>query len=588
MYTSLKEVTNKHVHRKFSSIFIKIMLFMTIIIMLPMGIVIWVASFSFNAFLDQEIDVYSNKSLSLINSYTTNMISNCLQQMNYISSDDNATVYLISDPGQEVSFYDDKSLFKLLAVQMRTKDYLSSIYIYSDKNDMVFSNYGLTRRGSFFDTGWYDEYITNEQLGRYHLAFRDTNSAEHKPAKFLSLYKFLGYTEKDKGVLVFNVNFPKFVDELSEMRSSYDACLFITDMQANVVADVWGNHDDFTQPVIHKLLASDKNYVRLNNFVLYRAPIQYTDWFYVFAVPNEIYQSKVDALWQSMSLVIIIGFIVTLILAVILSSRIYQPYKRIINTLQEPASPISHDRKISSKEESLILNTIRNTINENVIKTNQLNERVTLLKKAQSIALQSQINPHFLYNTLDTINWSAMRLTGGKNQTSIMISNLANMIRYSLDSADNLVPLAHELENIRIYLNLQELRYQNKFIVEWEVDEAATNCRVLKLLLQPLIENAIYHGIKPMKEKGLIKIQAKRNNDDLEITISDNGIGISRHTIKQLNEAMKDIGIKENEHIGLINVNQRIRLFFGDSYGLAILSDENQGATITIKLPCQS
>ena len=581
-------MTDQHIHRKFSSIFIKIMSFMTIILMLPMGIVVWVASFSFNAFIDQEIDVYSNKSLSLINSYTTNMISNCLQQMNYISNDDNATVYLISEPGQEVSFYDDKSLFKLLAVQMRTKDYLSSIYIYSDRNDMVFSNYGLTRRNNFFDAGWYDEYKANEQLGRYHLAFRDANNAEYKPAKFLSIYKFLGYTQSDKGVLVFNINFPKFVDELSEMRSSYDACLFITDSQANVIADVWGNHDAFTQPVVQDLMSSDKNYVRLNDFVLYRAPIQYTDWFYVFAVPYEIYQSKVDALWQSMSVVIFIGFMITVILAIILSIRIYQPYKRIINTLQEPASPISTDRKINSKEESLILNTIRNTINENAIKTNQLNERVLLLKKAQSIALQSQINPHFLYNTLDTINWSAMRLTGGKNQTSIMISNLAHMIRYSLDSADNLVPLAHELENIRLYLNLQGLRYQNKFTVQWEVEEETTDCKVLKLILQPLIENAIYHGIKPVKEEGLIKIRSKRNGANLEIMISDNGAGINKLTIKQLNEAMNESGIKENEHIGLMNVNQRIKLFFGDAYGLTITSEDNQGTTVTIRLPCQS
>ena len=103
--------------------------------------------------------------------------------------------------------------------------------------------------------------------------------------------------------------------------------------------------------------------------------------------------------------------------------------------------------------------------------TEELSQRVALLKQAQAVALQSQINPHFLHNTLDSISWTAIRLTGGKNKASVMLTKLAQILRYSLDDVDTLVPLRKELENTRIYLELQELRYNNCFCVEWDIEE---------------------------------------------------------------------------------------------------------------------
>lgn len=191
MNDGIRNISQRIMKRKFSSIFLKNLSLMSIVILLPMVIVIWVTTFSFNAFIDKEIHVYSNKSLAMIIGWTSNMISDCLQQMNYMASDNDTTVFLISEQDQEVSFYDEKSLFKLIAVQMRTKKYLSSIYIYSEKNNLVFSNYGLTKIQDFYDTGWYEEFKQNELPGRFFCTFRYANSVAstlQKPTQLLSLY----------------------------------------------------------------------------------------------------------------------------------------------------------------------------------------------------------------------------------------------------------------------------------------------------------------------------------------------------------------------------------------------------------------
>lgn len=571
--------------RRFSSIFIKNLFLLSIVIVLPMVIVVWIASFSFNTFTDNEILVYSNKSLAMLKNVTDNMLSDCHKQMNYIAAENDTTVFLMSKGDEDSSFYDQKIMFKQLAVQMRTKDYLENIYIYSERNNLIFSNYGLTDLKDFFDNAWYNEYAENQQPGRFWCSFRNTRSAFQFTTQILSLYKDLGYLKERRGVLVFNINFDKFVTELSSLRSSYDDGLFIADSEFNILADVWGNHDDISIQGFQSLLHSAEDYVKSDDYVLYKAPIKYTDWYYISAVPYEIYQANINVLWKDMFLVIGFGFAITVFITILISIRIYQPYKKILKVIEYPVSLLKDEQELGPNEETYILNTIKHTMSENTIITQELKERVALLRKAQSLALQAQINPHFLFNTLDTINWSAMRLTGGKNETSSMISNLASMIRYSLESVDSMVPLEKELENIRTYLNLQEIRYRNKFSVVWEIDDATRNCKVIKIMLQPLLENAIYHGIKPLSGNGTIWIKAKKVEETLKIVIEDNGIGMGSQAIKRINEMMKDKKIQEKEHIGIMNVNQRIQLFFGDQYGITVASEETQGTAIILILP---
>jgi two-component system sensor histidine kinase YesM len=215
----------------------------------------------------------------------------------------------------------------------------------------------------------------------------------------------------------------------------------------------------------------------------------------------------------------------------------------------------------------------------------ELQDRLLLLQNAQLGALQSQINPHFLFNTLDTINWITIETTGGNNNASSAITTLSELFRLSLDITSYLVSIETEIEHAKLYIKLIDMRYHNKVTVNWDFEQDILYYMVPKLCLQPMIENAVYHGIKPKMTAGLIVIKGRAVGNDILIEISDDGIGINEKKVLELNEMLEQNYINGDKHIGLRNVNQRIKLIFGESYGIKISSTENKGSIFTITIP---
>ncbi len=201
------------------------------------------------------------------------------------------------------------------------------------------------------------------------------------------------------------------------------------------------------------------------------------------------------------------------------------------------------------------------------------------LRKTELRALQAQINPHFLYNTLDSIQWMCER---GKNESAVrMVSALAKLFRISISRGHELIPLRDELRHAESYLTIQKYRYGDRFDYRFEVDENLGDFLCVKITLQPLIENAIYHGIEPLVDEGEIVISAKSDGDCILLSVSDNGVGMTAEQITQvLGKARSDSG-----GIGVRNVNDRIRIYFGEEYGLKVDSEPDVGTTITVKIP---
>lgn len=583
MKTGIRHAARRLRH-PIGSIFVKNLLMISLVVLLPMALVLWISNYSFSAFTRNEISSYSYRSIRTYQTMTNSMLNDYLVQGNYLSNDSDVTMFLLPVK-EDVLFYNRNYIYAVINNQMNVRDYLDSVYIYSSKKDTVLSNYGETRLKNFFDHSWLPEYRANTTPSRFWCAFRVKEITPSKSVSCLSLYKSLGTLKDNEGVIVFNIDFNKFIDELITMRGENDEGLFVVDKNNRLVATAWGDFDQTVRPgSLNGLTPGSPG--ESGDYVLYRAPIRYTEWDYVLAVPASMYSRNIQSQRQLILVVISCAFLVVVVLAVLISFRIYRPFRNILGVLEAPVSPsFLAEMELKSDEESYILASIRRTLRKNEAISRELNERIALLKKAQSVALQSQINPHFLYNTLDTINWSAMRLTGGKNDTSIMIAQLASMLRYSLENANTLVPLAKELDNVSTYLALQSNRYKNKITVEWDVEEEVKSCQVIKLMLQPLVENAIYHGIKPLRGPGVIRIEARRQDGDLLITVADNGLGMSRHAVERLNASLDAMEIQEQDHFGVVNVNQRIRLFFGDDYGMTIHSEENQGSRAVLRLP---
>jgi two-component system sensor histidine kinase YesM len=208
------------------------------------------------------------------------------------------------------------------------------------------------------------------------------------------------------------------------------------------------------------------------------------------------------------------------------------------------------------------------------------------LKKAELRALQAQINPHFLYNTLDTIIWMAQ--SKKTDDVVQIVSALSNFFRISLSKGKDWITIGEEIERTRSYLTIQKMRYRDIMDFSIQADETILNCTVLKLVLQPLVENALYHGLKNQRQRGTITVRVEQDSDrNVRFQVLDDGIGIPPHKLAQINAALAEptTDAPPEHGYGLENVNQRIKLYYGKQYGLALSSESAHGTRASIVVP---
>ena len=207
-------------------------------------------------------------------------------------------------------------------------------------------------------------------------------------------------------------------------------------------------------------------------------------------------------------------------------------------------------------------------------------QRQKELNETQLRMMQAQLNPHFLYNTLDSIKW--MGITNGVPQIGDITTDLAELLRAGI-SGDKLITLEEELELIERYIDIQSIRFEDSFTCEIDVEERFMHCVLPKLVLQPLVENSIIHGLAG-KEDGYIKLWAERDGDDLKLCVWDNGCGIPQEVLDKLNSPDKTL---PGGHLGLNNVDKIIRLYYGDCYGITAHTYRGEGSCIELRLPMQ-
>ncbi len=229
------------------------------------------------------------------------------------------------------------------------------------------------------------------------------------------------------------------------------------------------------------------------------------------------------------------------------------------------------------------ITTLSNSFGHMVVRLQKLMDQVRqeeiTLRKTELNALQAQINPHFLYNTLDAIAWMCEE---GKNEDAEeMVNSLARLFRISISKGHELIPIEKEVQHAMSYLKIEKYRYKNQFTYSFDVEEECLPYLCNKITLQPIIENAIYHGVNQMLDEGEIQIRIYQDGEDIVFEIEDNGVGMSE---QQCYEIMhREPG--DRTGIGTKNVNDRIKIYFGDNYGLNITSELDEGTCVTIRVP---
>lgn len=308
-----------------------------------------------------------------------------------------------------------------------------------------------------------------------------------------------------------------------------------------------------------------------------------TKWTVVgVAYLNEM-MGKREETQLSYVMIAIMLFSVALLISIFLSREITRPIKKLETSMKEVEKGNFDNLKIENTERNEIGSLTRSfhRMTKEIQQLMQQNiEEQSAKRKSELRALQSQINPHFLYNTLDSIIWMA---EGGKNkEVVLMTASLAKLLRQSISNEAELVSIRKEVEYVKQYLTIQNMRYKDKLEFEINVDSHILEREIVKLTLQPLVENAIYHGIKYKDGKGLIRISGKEEQKFVVLKIYDNGAGMSEEQIQKIFQKKDQ---KEDTGVGILNVQNRLQLYFGKEYGLTYESKPLEGTTVIVRIP---
>ena len=341
---------------------------------------------------------------------------------------------------------------------------------------------------------------------------------------------------------------------------------------------------DFNQNRSHGIRVFRFKSEKENTLAAY-SPIVNTDWYVVSIIPFSYLNSEPNKIGSYIFVLGIICFIAALFLSFFISKSISNPLNKLILSMNEAEkgdlTSVCNDTardeigEVAGHFNNMLFEV--KTLIENV-KSKEKQKRVAELK-----ALQAQINPHFLSNTLNTVKWLA-NIRNAENIENL-ITSLIELLHVSMGKGDELITVREEIKYLENYISIQNYKYCDKFKVSFDIQENTLDCKLLKFLIQPLVENSIIHGIEPMEGQGLIKVKSCIYNGNLVVTVTDNGAGMSEDEKKDIFKMDKQSSKSRFSGIGLPNVEERIKLYFGEQYGISIESIPYLFTTLELTLP---
>ena len=313
-----------------------------------------------------------------------------------------------------------------------------------------------------------------------------------------------------------------------------------------------------------------------------------TGWTTVGVIPLRYINKDLAGIQYLTVIIIVLTIIIGVTVSVIIAQSLILPLENTVNALEKFSRG---DFAVRLKENRCDeIGKLNRIFNKAIKEINELMQKVTqseiLNKEMEFKTLQSQMNPHFLYNTLDAINWLAFK----EKQTEIcnLVAAISSLIRASISNKKSIITIEQELDYVKNYIYIQHIRYKDRFDTIYDIDESLLKQAVPKLIIQPIVENAIIHGIENSKNKNLLYISIKRENECIVIIVKDTGIGMTDEKVSELlKEPLNAEGDEQKAHtnLGLYAVHKRIQLMYGDLYGLTVQSQAGEGTTVTLHIP---
>ena len=512
--------------------------------------------------MNKEIE-YTNENVINTSRYITLYADKLKNMINLLSVDADVRNFLIS--GNEDS---KKSIEKMIYSILGYNKGIKSITVIGKNGNIVSSdkNNDMKISENMMKEKWYVDAINNSDMPVFNPSRKNSTSSMNSALWFLSISRDIKNSKGENlGVIVFDIKYEILKRYLNSISFGKQIDNIIVDKNNNVIY-----YKDVKCFADKKCLAkfSEKN--KKKDTYLYETQIENTNWnLRSLANTNDLVTLK-----KNFSHIVIIIFLVSLafssIITFIVITKILRPLIKLENHMQNFENNL-REFHLSEKTGYEIQNLVEHF--------NVMVEKIKYLREYEIKALHSQINPHFLYNTLDTIIWMA---EFEDNEKVISITkSLANYFRLSLSNGHEKIPLKDEIMHTKEYLFIQKQRYEDKLSYFFNIeDESLLSIKVPKIIIQPIVENSIYHGIKNLSGNGIITIDVYRENSTVNISVKDNGIGF---------EKAKQFKKSKTGGVGFQNVDKRIKFYYGKNYGVFINKDsKTKGAEVVIKIPFKS
>ncbi|MBS6642842.1 MAG: histidine kinase [Clostridiaceae bacterium] len=482
-----------------------------------------------------------------------------------------------------------------------TDDYLRNIYVYY-KNDYSRIFVPLSSKLISFPADSEEEVLASYHHAGAEDVWMDISDepllyTEYRTPSLMIYRKlYRRTTDIQNGLVIFSFSADKLKSELNHLLEYEDQKLFMIDSANRLV---WPSSEEIPAGTLLDLADQMSDMSGLagaetinQDFRSYTATYLHSPrsygFSYVLLTPKDkIYRTAISL--ASMYVVITLAAIlVACIISFFKTQHDYKYLGKIINVFSMPDTAVTKmeppRKRSSSPFEYILMNVIRLFIEQDYLKM-QDSEKAAKLQLSKMQALQHQINPHFLHNTLNNIYWESVKLTGSENKCSQMISYLSAIMRYSLSDPQEDVKIQDEINYLKKYLEIMKLRYADKFDVEFRIQQDCSIYPLKKMLLQPLVENAIYHGIKEKDGNGLIRISVHRKKGRIYFSIYDTGNGIPPDRLAEIRSDLKETNKTVNQHIGLANTNSRLVLSYGQDARLYLNSCCGRFTVIWFSIP---
>lgn len=572
------------------------------------SIIISLSSATF-AFYKKDKETTILKAVELMNTQTINKINECFEDLSSISKLPLYTDYLSESQDSFLYFLDlfnstnrsnlqfQKQFYNLAEKVFNYKSYINSVYIFN-----THGNYEAKLAGDYFYSGatdplnskWYNDCVelSGKPLFVNTFALPDARDMKGNQIYVFSVARAIVNVDKSSviGVMLINAKYSYLSAMCNKMLIIPDENIYIIDKAGNIVYDK--NISNVSQKLEKSLFdivngtdSGSKN-VSINNLkhlIIFNSS-ESTGWKVINVIPeNKLFESINQLKYLTIIITASLILLVSLFI-ILLSSQIVTPLKRLI-IMMKLFEKGDFDIKIKFNNRNEI-GQLSKSFNKMTSKIKRLVKTVYIdqitQKDLELQMLQNQINPHFIYNTIESIHMMAE--INNDDETSLMARSFGKILRYGISKTQKIVSVKDEVENLNDYVQLQKIRFSNKFNIVINISEDIYQCKIIRLILQPLVENAINHGISSRLKDGLICVEGWKDGPNLIFQISDNGKGIAEGELSNLNDYINGLN-NDFKSIGLKNVNKRLQLHYGEGYEIRIFSKFNEGTTVRVNLP---